>query len=288
MPGSSQSLKNTGSLVEVQHETMCDAAHRLARRRGAARPRCCAVRPSRGRRACTFSVFGLQTLTLRDLARLQEGIEIGPRHAARADHADHFAVRARKIFHAETGAAADAIVLQEAVVDHRHRRRVLGAEQKQQAEEGAGLAARICSRGCGRTRAASPPCRRACGRRPCRPSCCRRSSPPSGNRAPSSRPTARRRRCAPCRRRRRSPSPGTRRRARTWHSFMSSTLATSALLSMSIVERLLIPTVCDCRPREGGDPCAVSYRWSTTVVGFLAAVVMGPRLRGDDRGYAPF
>src|SRR3954462_9605196 len=74
-------------------------------------------------------------LHLADLARLDEGIQIGARHAARADHTDNLAVRTREVFYAETGATANPVVLQEAVVDHRHRRAILGAEQKQESQE---------------------------------------------------------------------------------------------------------------------------------------------------------
>src|SRR5262249_910613 len=76
-----------------------------------------------------------------DVAHAFEGFEEGARHAARAQHADHMRIFARKILHADAGAATDAEMLQHAVIDEGERLAVLGGEQEDHAAIGAGLTA---------------------------------------------------------------------------------------------------------------------------------------------------
>src|SRR5262249_18470475 len=70
-----------------------------------------------------------------------ERLEEGARHATRADHADRVSVGPRQMLDAESGAAADAEMLQHAVVDEGKRLAVAGRDQEYQPAIGAGLAA---------------------------------------------------------------------------------------------------------------------------------------------------
>jgi len=89
-----------------------------------------------------FTVGGGRAVDLAqpDVAHALEGVQKRARHAARAEHADHVRILAREIFHADAGAAADAKLLQNAIVDEGERLAVLGRDQEDQAAIGAGLA----------------------------------------------------------------------------------------------------------------------------------------------------
>jgi hypothetical protein len=76
-----------------------------------------------------------------DVAHALEGVEKRARHAARAEHANDMRILAGEIFHADAGTAADAKVLQHAIVDEGERLTVAGRHQEDQAAIGPGLAA---------------------------------------------------------------------------------------------------------------------------------------------------
>src|SRR5579864_9382854 len=82
-----------------------------------------------------MSGVGAPDLDLLDAAHLTEGVEVGAGHAAGPDHPYHAAVISRQIFGPEPGAAADPHVLEEAVIDHRDRRCIFGAEQEEKTQE---------------------------------------------------------------------------------------------------------------------------------------------------------
>src|SRR2546421_473585 len=110
MPGSSQSLKKTGSLVEGQHDI--NSADRLAGRERDRRLQVMAL----GHLVRVFvSIIRVRAphLQLPDLADLAKRVEVSARHPAGADHPDGATVLARQVFHAKPGTTADSVMLQE-------------------------------------------------------------------------------------------------------------------------------------------------------------------------------
>src|ERR1044071_8705128 len=74
-----------------------------------------------------------------DRPHLLDRFCISSRHSPRADHREHFGILARKIFRADSGAGADAHVLQIAVVHQRQRLVIALTEKKNQAAVTAAL-----------------------------------------------------------------------------------------------------------------------------------------------------
>src|SRR4051812_36886225 len=74
-----------------------------------------------------------------ELSHFIEREQIGARHAAGAEDADDAGVFARKIFGAETGAAADPHMLNDAVVDDRQRFAVASGEHHDKATKSSWL-----------------------------------------------------------------------------------------------------------------------------------------------------
>ena len=74
-----------------------------------------------------------------NVADAGEGFQKGPRHAARAQHADDMGILARQILDADPRAAADPHMLDVTVIDKGQRLAVPGAHQHDDAAPGAGF-----------------------------------------------------------------------------------------------------------------------------------------------------
>src|SRR5215470_15383251 len=77
-------------------------------------------------------------LNLFDFARQQKRFDVGKRHAARADHPDHFRILPRHILCADTRVSSHSHMLQIAVINKRDGLAVLNAGQEDQAAKPAG------------------------------------------------------------------------------------------------------------------------------------------------------
>ena len=94
--------------------------------------------PSRGRTLRGSRLVGLNTCSFLMLRTRGERLHVGARHAAGAEHADHFGVLVRHVFHADAAVGADPHVLQMAVIDEGQRLAVLDRGQQDQAAVKAG------------------------------------------------------------------------------------------------------------------------------------------------------